>query len=169
MDALETFRSIADPNPALSHRFGVFFFASGILPNPIDFRFQRVSGISAEVQLETVNEGGQNLHAHRLPKKVSYNNLVLERGYSTSPVPSPLNLEFNDTFSRFKFNPSDVLITLFGELGGVPSPVPVPIGAWLFMKAYPVKWSVSDLDAQANSVVVDTMELAYTRFQIIRI
>ena len=162
MEALEKFRSIADPNPALTHRFGVFFFAGGVLPNPIDFRFQRVSGISTEVQLETVNEGGQNLHAHRLPGKVTYNNLVLERGYSMSPIPSPLNFDFNDTFSRFKFHPSDVVVMLFSEIG-------IPIGAWLYMKAYPVRWSVSDLDAQANSVVVDTMELAYTRFQILRI
>lgn len=167
MDALENFKNIVDPNPALSHRFGVFFLAGGLLPNPIDFRFQRVSGISTEVQLETINEGGQNLYAHRLPSKVSYNNLILERGYCTSTVPSPLNLEFNDTFSRFKFHPCDVLVTLFNEVGG--SSTPVPIGAWIYKKAYPVKWSVSDLDAQANSVVVDTMELAYTRFQILRI
>ncbi len=161
------FRDIVDPNPALSHKFGVFFFMRGIFPNPIDFRFQRVSGLSTEVQLETINEGGQNLHAHRLPGKVNYNNLVLERGYSTSPIPSPVNFEFNEVFTNFKFHPSDVIVTLFGEIGGIPATV--PIGAWLFMKAYPVKWSVSDLDAQANSVLVDTMELAYTRFQILRI
>lgn len=150
---------VLNPNPVLSHRFGVFFFAGGLIPNPLDFRFQKVSGISAEVQLETVNEGGQNLYSHRLPNKVSYNNLVLERGYA---IGSPLNFEFNFALSQFKFYPSNVLVTLFSEIG-------VPLGAWMYLKAYPVKWSVSDLDAQANSVVVDTMELAYSRFQTIRI
>ncbi len=154
--------NFADAVPELSHRFGVFFFAGGLIPNPIDIRFQRVSGISTEVQLETINEGGQNLHAHRLPNRVGYNNLVLERGYVASRIPSPLNLEFNLAFSRFKFYPSNVLVTKFNEAGN-------PIGAWLFFKAYPVKWSMSDLDAQSNSVAVDTMELAYTRFQIMRI
>ncbi|TPN86997.1 phage tail protein [Aquimarina algicola] len=165
MEALNTLRNIVDPNPALSHRFGVFFFAGGLAPNRIDFRFQKVSGLSTEIQLQTINEGGQNLHAHRLPSQVNYNNLVLERGYSTSPIPSPLNMEFNIAFSRFQFYPSNVLVTLFDELSGVP----VPIGAWLFIKAYPVKWSVSELDAQSNSVLVDTLELAYARFQIMRI
>jgi phage tail-like protein len=150
---------ILNPNPILSHRFGVFFFAGGLIPNPLDFRFQKVSGISAEVQLETVNEGGQNLYAHRLPSKVSYNNLVLERGYT---IGSPLNIEFNIALSQFKFYPSNVLVTAFSEIG-------IPVGAWLYMKAYPVRWTVSDLDAQSNSVLVDTMELAYSRFQIIRI
>jgi len=111
------------------------------------------------VQLDTIEEGGQNLDSHRVPKKVSYNNLVLERGYA---IGSPLNIEFNVTLSRFKFYPSNVLVTLFSEIG-------IPLGAWLYIKAYPVKWSVSDLDASSNSVMVDTMELAYTRFQIMRI
>lgn len=154
--------NFADREPTLSHRFGVFFLSGGAIPNPIDLRFQRVSGISTEMQLDTINEGGENLYSHRMPKKMNYNNLVLERGYVAGPIPSPLNIEFNATFSLFKFNPSDVLVTLFNDEG-------IPIGGWLFLKAYPVKWSVSDLDAQSNSVAIDTMELAYTRFQILRI
>ncbi len=154
--------NFADREPTLSHRFGVFFLAGGIVPNPIDLRFQKVSGISTDVQLETINEGGENLHAHRMPKMMNYNNLVLERGYVASVIPSPLNLEFNASFSLFKFNPSNVLVTLFNDEG-------IPIGGWLFVKAYPVRWSVSDLDAQSNLVAIDTMELAYTRFQILRI
>jgi len=165
MEALENFKNIIDTSPALSHRFGVFFFAGGVLPNPIDFRFQKVSGINAEIQTDTVNEGGQNLFAHRLPGKINYNNLVLERGYSTSLVPSPLTLEFNIAFSGFKFAPSNVLVTLFNEKKGTT----VPAGAWMFFKAYPVKWSVSPLDGESNSVLIDTMELAYTRFQSVRL
>ncbi len=165
MEALENFKSIVDPNPALSHRFGVFFFAGGVLPNPIDFRFQKVSGLSAEVQTETIDSGGQNLHSYRLPNKVNYNNLVLERGFSKGIIPSPLTIEINNTFSRFKFSPSNVLVTLYEDVHGVT----LPISAWLFMKAYPVKWSVSTFDAHANTIVIDTMELAYTRFQTIAI
>ncbi|WP_299243412.1 phage tail protein [uncultured Aquimarina sp.] len=165
MDALETFKNIVDPDPVLSHRFGVFFFAGGVIPNPIDFRFQKVSGLSADIQTDTVNEGGQNLFSHRLPNKVNYNNLVLERGHSTSLIPSPLSDEFNIAFSTFKFAPSNVLITIFNDFQGIP----VPIKALLFMKAYPVKWSISDLDAQSNTVLIDTMELAYTRFQTIQL
>jgi len=33
------------------------------------------------------------------------------------------------------------------------------MAAWLFMKAWPVKWSTSDLDA-TTPAVIDTMELA---------
>jgi len=37
------------------------------------------------------------------------------------------------------------------------------------MKAYPVKWRVSDLDANSNTVVIETMELTYQRMQVMRI
>ena len=148
-----------NPNPPLSHRFGVFFFAGGVIPNPIDIRFQKVSGLSAEVSLSEINEGGQNLYRHRIPEKINYSNLVLERGMV---IGSPLNIEFNVALSLFKFAPSNIMVTLFNEKS-------IPLAGWFFTKAYPVKWSVSDFDAEANGVVIDTMELAYTRFQIIRV
>lgn len=150
---------LLEQTPILGFRFGVFFFIGGAIPNPVDFRFQRVSGINASVNTMSVEEGGQNLFSHRLPVKVQYENLVLERGM---PVVSPLAIEFNVTMSQFKFFPSNVLVSLLDEAGS-------PVASWLFIKAYPVTWSISDLDAEANSIVVETMELAYERFQAIRL
>lgn len=144
--------------PIIGMRFGVLFLAGGVIPNPLDIRFQKVSGLSVEVETEPVSEGGQNLYTQKLPKGVKYNNLVLERGMV---IGSPLNLEFNATMSLFKFSTSNVLVTLLGESK-------VPLAAWLFMKAYPVKWATSDLNAEP-ALVIDTMELAYTRMQILRI
>jgi phage tail-like protein len=143
----------------LGFRFSVQFLAGGLVPNPLDLRFQKVSGLSAEVETEDVNEGGQNLYSHRLPTRVKYNNLTLERGMV---IGSPLNVEFNAAISLFKFVTSSVLVTLLAESKA-------PLAAWLFLKAYPVKWSTSDLNATDNSVVIDTMELAYTQMQIMRV
>jgi phage tail-like protein len=106
-----------------------------------------------------VEEGGQNLYTQSLPKKIKYGNLILDRGVV---VGSPLVVEFNITMSLFKFSPSNVLVTLLDNTR-------IPIAGWLFMKAYPVKWSVSDLDANANSVVIEHMELTYQRMQVMRI
>jgi phage tail-like protein len=143
----------------LGFRFGVFFFAGGLIPNPLDIRFQKVSGLSTTVETIKVTEGGQNLYTHRLPKRIDYGNLVLERGMVVGSI---LNLEFNAAMSLFKFYPSNVIVTLFDENK-------VPVSSWLFIKAYPVKWATSDLDATQKAVVIDTMELAYTRMQILRI
>ena len=84
----------------LGYRFSVLFLAGGILPNPLDIRFQKVRGLSATVETTPLKEGGQNLYTHKLPERVSYENLVLERGVV---IGSPLNLEFNAAMSLFKF------------------------------------------------------------------
>ena len=140
-------------------RFAVLFMAGGVLPNPLDLRFRKVSGLSMTVETENVVEGGQNLYTQQLPQRVSHGNLVLERGMV---VGSPLNLEFNASLSTFKFTTSNVLITLLGESK-------LPLAAWLFMKAWPVKWATSDLDAEQPGLVIDTMELAYARMQVLRV
>ena len=103
---------ILEQTPLLGFRFGVFIFVGGAIPNPMDFRFKRVSGLNATISTSTVEEGGQNLYSHRLPDKVQYRNLVLERGM---PVGSPLAIEFNVAMSLFKFLPSNVLVSLLDE------------------------------------------------------
>jgi phage tail-like protein len=139
--------------------FAVIFFTGGTAPNTLDMRFKKVSGLSSEIETVTYKEGGENLFTHRLPNRVSYNNLVLERGLV---VGSPLNLEFNVAMSSLQLTPGNVLVSLLNDDG-------TPRTAWLFWKVYPVKWSVSDLDAGANSIVIETMELAYSRFQGMRV
>jgi phage tail-like protein len=104
-------------------------------------------------------EGGQRLFTHRLPDAIEYGNLILERGLV---VGSPLNVEFEVAFSQLKFLPSNVLVTLLDD-------DKTPLAGWMFIKAFPVRWSTSDLDAQATELVIDTMELAYTRMQPVRI
>ena len=145
--------------PILGMRFAVVFLTGGAIPNPLDIRFQKVSGLSVEIDTEPMVEGGNNTGTLSLPKGVKHGNLVLERGMV---VGSLLNLEFNATMSLFKFATSNVLVTL---LGGDK----LPRAAWLFIKAYPVKWATSELSAGEPALVVDTLELAYTRMQILRV
>jgi len=109
--------------------------------------------------LKSHSEGGQNLYTHRFPESIGYQNLVLER---SAALISPLDIEFNIALSLFKFAASNTLVTLFNDDG-------VPTAAWMFLNTYPVRWATSDLDAKQNGIVIDTMELAYTRMQILRL
>jgi phage tail-like protein len=143
----------------LGFRFGVFFFIGGTVPNALDIRFQKVSGLSGEVKTQPLAEGGQNLYTHRLPTRVDYNNLVLERGMVIGSI---LLSEFNAALSLFKFKPSNVMVTLFND-------DKQPLAAWMFLNAYPVKWATSNLDAEQEGLVIDTLELAYTRMQVMRV
>ena len=146
-----------DPLPGF--RFGVFFFAGGLIPNPLDIRFKDVTGLNATINVVTHREGGQTLYSHRLPDVISYENLVLTRGVI---VGSPLTIEFNVAMSLFKFAPSNVLVTLLSE-------DMIPTAGWLFVRAYPVRWATAPLNADDKSVLIETMELAYARMQVVRI
>lgn len=146
-------------DPIANFRFGVFFFAGGLIPNPIDIRFQSVGGLNAEIGTVTHREGGELLYAHRLPDAISYQNLVLKRGVT---VGSPLTIEFNAAMTMFKFAPSNVLVTALSE-------DKVPLAGWMFIRAFPVRWLTSDLDAGSPSVMIETMELAYSRMQVVRV
>jgi len=110
--------------------------------------------MQAEIEMETIYEGGQNLYQHRVPKRINYSNLVLQRGLVTSI--SPLNLNITMALSSFSFNPSTVLVILFDEAGN-------HVMHKIFLKAVPVKWSISDMDADSNRVIVESIELSYTR------
>ncbi|MBN2238800.1 MAG: phage tail protein [Dehalococcoidales bacterium] len=146
-------------NPPVRYYFQVTFFIGGIVPNPLDIRFQKISGLTATVETEPLTEGGENLMNYKLPKGISYGNLVMERGMV---IGSPLNIELNTVLSLFQFAPDNILVSLLNQHD-------LPVANWLFFKAYPVRWSVSDLDATVNDIAIDTMEFAYTRFQILRV
>jgi phage tail-like protein len=146
-------------SPPAGFHFLVVFFIAGIVPNPLDIRFKKVSGLSVEVETTPLKEGGQNHFVHQLPTGIKHGNLVLERGMV---IGSPLNIEFNLAMSTMTLVPGNVMVTVLNDNSA-------PVAGWLLLKSYPVKWSVSDLDADQNGIVVDTMELAYSRFQILRI
>ncbi len=143
----------------LGFRFLVTFFIGGVVPNPLDIRFTKVIGLKATVSTSTISEGGQNLYTQKVPDSVGYGDLVLTRGMI---VGSPLLIEFNVAMSLFKFAPSNVLVALLTE-------DKVPAAAWMFMNAFPVSWSTSDLDADSKSLVIDSLELSYQRMQILRV
>ena len=55
------------------------------------------------------------------------------------------------------FKPSDIIITLMDEAGQ-------EAAVWTVVQAYPLKMSTSDFKASDNSIVVETLELAYQYF-----
>ena len=106
-----------------------------------------------------MNRGGQNIITKRLPKRLVYDNLVLERGFV---VGSLLNTQLNDVMNEFKFFRSDVLVTMFNEAAA-------PISAWLFKEAFPVRWATADLNAQEDRILIDTLELSFSRLITVRL
>lgn len=123
--------------------------------------FQEVSGISKEFHVEEVQSGGENRFKYRLPTMVTNQNLVLKR--AIVPSNSKLIQWFQATLDTGLSQPvvtKDISVNLLDSEGDV-------LIKWMFYKAYPIKYSVSDLHSQKNELVIETLELAYTYFEAI--
>lgn len=127
-----------------------------ISKNKSDVRFQTVSGLSVEYDMEEYKEGGENRFTHKLPVRTKYADMVLKRGMLTDSEVLTWCLK---AFRDREFKPADVNVILMNEKSE-------PLRTWKVAQAIPKKWLVSDLIANENSVVIETLELSYRYFTI---
>ena len=136
--------------PPVGFHFKVEF---GITPGS-EFEFQSVSGLSVDIETEEFAEGGENRFKHKLPVRTKFPNLVLKRGLM---VDSDLIKWCRSAIEDFDFTPTGITIKLLNEEHQ-------PLKTWNVVHAYPIKWSVSDFNAEENSLAIETIELAYNYF-----
>jgi len=127
-----------------------------ISKNMNDVRFQTVSGLSVEYDMEEYKEGGENRFTHKLPVRTKYADLVLKRGMLTD---SEVTKWFLAALRDREFRPANLSIILMNEKSE-------PLRTWNIVNAIPKKWVVSDLNASENSVVIETLELSYHYFTV---
>lgn len=142
-------------NPLLGFRFGVFFLGSSGISHPLDFRFQSAAGLSVRVEMSGDENEGTGRSRKALPERIKYENLQLKRGL---PLFSTLRMEIHKSLEQFRFSPRNVLVSILDENA-------LPLSSWIFSEAFPVKWSLSELDADSNSVIVEELELKYKNFK----
>jgi phage tail-like protein len=136
--------AIGTPGPAAGFRFllEIEGIASG--------GFTRVKGLSREVKHESYREGGVNDYEHKLVTQVSYPVVILERG-----------LALDDLWAW-------ALATADGDVKRRTIRVRLQDEAnekrwtWQIEHAVPVKWTVTDLDAQASPVVMEASSSSTT-------
>jgi phage tail-like protein len=121
-----------------------------------EYQFQSVSGLSMELETEQIAEGGENRFKHKLPVNTRYPNLILKRGLK---VDSALVSWCRDALENFDIKPTDITISLLNEKHE-------PLMTWNVVHAYPLKWSVSDFNAEQSQVAIETIELTYNYFNI---
>jgi len=128
----------------------------GLAPVADDLRFVEVGGLALEVATEDVAEGGENRFVQRYPGRAKYGDLVLKRGLLKK---SEVWNWARQCIEELDVQPHDVNVTLLNAEHE-------PLMTWHVIGAFPVKWSVSDLNATANSFVVETLTLAYRHFRL---
>ncbi|MCE3604296.1 phage tail protein [Massilia sp. P8910] len=120
-----------------------------------DTSFKEVSGISAELETETVVEGGENRYVHTLPTHYKTRSLQLKRGIA--PMTSPLVLWCRSVFEGDFVLPilAQPLVVCLMNADGL------PIRSWSFANAYPLKWEVEGFGSEKNEVAIENITLSY--------
>jgi phage tail-like protein len=122
---------------------------------PVNIGFQDVSGIGVDIETESITEGGENRFTYKLPLRASYSNLVLKRALITN---ADLMNWCNNSIDNLEIEPASVVVSLLNENHE-------PLKSYAFINAYPLKWSVSNFNAESNNLVIETIELYYQFFR----
>lgn len=147
-----------DQMPLSGFHFSVIF---ELLPQfSIDTKFQSVSGFKSTMETETVSEGGQNLYKITLPKRNTFENLVLKRGLTKEL--SGLRIWINNALNNFVFHPANLVVSLLNEEHD-------PVKAWYISQAIPISIDISDFNAEESQIIIETLTLKYQFFKEIPI
>lgn len=138
----------------------VGFYFNFVFPGGEDAAFQEVSGIGKEWNVEEVVCGGENRFKYRLPTVATFQNLVLKRGRvkKNSPLTEWCRKTLDEGLA-VPIMPKNVTVNLLNQEGNT-------CLSWNFIRAYPVKWSTSDLKSLESEILIETVELAYQYFEI---
>ncbi len=128
----------------------------------VDAIFKEVSGLSMEMGVEEITEGDTNSFKHRVPTSAKFSNLVLKRGLVSKDSEiifwclKTLNGNLEDAIET-----KNIAITLLDENGN-------PLKSWSFANAWPVKWMTSNLNSINDELVIESLEFAYSYFEVIK-
>jgi phage tail-like protein len=117
--------------------------------------FMEVSGLTAEIETMTYNEGGKNDSVHKLPTRMKHTNLVLKRGVTAI---KDLQLWCLDSFMGP--DRKEITLTMFDQSGDT-------IRTWSFKNAYPVKWTGPQFNAGQSTAATEAIEIVHDGIEVV--
>lgn len=134
---------MAVTDPFRSFRFRIE--AQGLDRGGVQF----VSGLERVTEVEPYREGGINDYEHQLVVKTTQAVLTLKRGLMDTWFWDWHEDVVDGTIER-----KTISIILLNQVGD-------EAWRWVCADAFPTKWSGGDLDAAANAVAFETVELVH--------
>lgn len=115
--------------------------------------FASCSGLEAEMEIETYQQGGDNDRVYRFQGPVDYPNLVLSRGMTVNPVLRRWHMHTREQIPAPRY---DGFVVLQNEGRQ-------PVAGWRWERGLLVKLTGPELDANESEVAVETAEIAHER------
>ncbi len=112
--------------------------------------FSEVSGLDSTIDVTEYREGGDNTTPRKLAGLTKHSNIVLRRGLTEDTK----LYDWHMAAVRGDIQRKNGSIIVLDRAGRERV-------RWNFRAAWPVKWDPPDLNATANEVAVETLELAH--------
>ena len=116
-------------------------------------QFASVDGLTMEVEVIEYTTGDDTLVRKR-PGLVSYKNVVFKKGYTATTILS----DWINAVRAGDYTRKSVSIVLNDNAGG-------EIKRWNLFQAFPVRWTVADLDSQDHKALYEVIEIAIEYFE----
>lgn len=116
-------------------------------------QFTSVDGLTMEVEVIEYTTGDETLVRKR-PGLVTYRNVILKRGYTATTVLS----DWINAVRAGDYTRKAVSIILNDNAG-------TEIKRWNLFEAFPVRWTVADLDSQDHKALYEEIEISIEWFE----
>ena len=122
--------------------------------------FTACEGLSAEYEVHTYEEGGENGYAHRIPGRLKFGNITLTRcvDHRTHALASWFSTYRPKTRRSMG---SSASITAYRSNGRSPA----VIATWSLVDVWPVRWKGPSFGADQSGVAKESLELAHNGFK----
>jgi phage tail-like protein len=111
--------------------------------------FQSVSGLECDTKIEPYHEGGVNDHEVQHAGLTTYPRLKLKRGLA-----DPILWAWHQAVTLGKIQRKVMSVVLLGD-------AQIEAWRWIFIDAYPAKWTGADLDATQSVLATETVEFVH--------
>ncbi len=112
---------------------------------------------SLQVDVEKIQEGGQNAYIHQLPVRVNVGTVTLRHGLTRDM--SLLNWYLDVMKGDLEKAYRQVTVVLVDS-------TTIPVVIWNFRNAYPVKWSGPSLKSDSSEIAIEEIEFVYHGFEV---
>lgn len=112
--------------------------------------FTEVSGLTVEMSVEEIQEGGNNHFVHRLPGQCKIGNLTLKGGLISTGEFFKWMMEI----AQGRITRRNISVILYSSEGS-------ELMRWNFLNAFPVKWMGPNFKAEDAMAAIELLEIAH--------
>ncbi len=144
-----------DPLPVFCFKVTI----DGIVGTGADAFFRSVSGLKYETESIPVREGGANDTTFMLVGATKWSPLVLKNGFTNSSA----LLTWRDNWMTGK-----EMTRLGGTITQFDTSMLKPMAEWSFVRGWPTKWEMSELDASKSELAIETLEITHEGLRFVK-